>query len=170
MAPGETNNKPNPAPPEQPSNPIDRALQEFKENALTHSQMVDQLEGLKQQLKQENDSPLNVQKIPELRKAVSLEVSSDLDVFFGDEEKRNAMLGDLDVRMDEIEQIVQQKATPEAAPPEPSLFSKEGMKKMFDGGMKNIGETLTALAVVLDQLREQIAVSIGGNLDMRSEE
>lgn len=163
MAPGETNNKPNPAPPEQPSNPIDQALEAFKQKNLSHTEIVGQLESLKQQVQQENTPSLNVQNIPALREAVVSEVDSGgIDSLFTDAEQKNTLLADLDKRLDEIEQIVQQKATPEAAAPEPSLLSKEGMLKAFN----NLGGTIASFAVAIDQFREQIAVSIGGSLDM----
>lgn len=156
------NNQPTSAPQEQPNNPIDLALGEFRDKKLSRAEIVGQLEGLKQHLQNNEKSLLKTDRIPELRPAVFAEVEESENANTLPDAEKNVFLADLETRLAVIEQLAQQ-SQPTA---EPSLFSKEGMKKAFEGGTKNIGATLTALDAILDQFKEQIAVSIGGSLDM----
>ncbi len=152
--------------PEKPKDLVDQALQELNDKTLTHGEIQHKLGSLKTEMQNGQQKPLDAVRTQALKDAVRKEVAEGYEDDELSDEEKNAFLDDLDQRVATLSQAAEDQGSQEPPPAEPSLFSKEGMKKAFDGSMKNLGETLTALAAVLDQLREQIAVSIGGSLDM----
>src|SRR3989338_6471281 len=140
MAPGDNINKPKNTPAEIPTDPIDRALYELQQKNLSHGQIVDQLGNLKQQVEKGENGSLNVQRLPKLKEAVREEVETGDEAQELSNVEKEVFLKDLDSRVAQIEQIIQQQANPDRTP---KLVKQ--VKEKFEQSWGKIKEGVTAI-------------------------
>lgn len=145
MAPGEDKNKPNSAPEKVSLDPVDQALRELQDKSLSHGQIVQKLEGLKQDVQSGNQKPLETQRAQSLKEAVRKEVAEG---FEGDElstEEKNTFLNDLDNRVAALETTVQQQEVPQGKVAAMASKAKEKFGEVWDrvkDNVRGIGEFL----------------------------
>lgn len=135
-------NKPSAAPQEN-LDPVDQALLELQDKSLSHGQIVQKLEGLKQDVQSGNQKPLEALRAQSLKEAVRKEVKEGYE---GDElsvEEKNTFLNDLDNRVVALEAAAQQQEAPTGRVTGIVKAAKEKFEQSWDKvkeGVTAVGE------------------------------
>jgi hypothetical protein len=138
----EEKNKPKSAPDAQPSDPVERTLQELQKETVPHDQVLGMLDQLNVEVR---DSKLKFskEKLTQLRTEATQEVKRDIELHGVEEAFQELTLRDLDVRLAAIEQAATAKpsALPEWAKPmvagANAMF--EPVYEKFKGALASIG-------------------------------